>query len=229
MELAAFKTEHRVVKGVGERQQKLLLLLQRDKSGLTVDELAERLSITRTAVRQHLVALTRDGYVDQQALRKTAGRPGYVYVLTLAGDDLFPKQYSWFSSAMLHELRREHGSAGLALFLRRLASSVASGLDARVQGLSPAERVAELAKIMNELGYDARAVSSTNALAQIVATNCVYHDLAKEFPEVCHFDYELMEKLTGSPVRHPECMVRGGKVCCFVLEKAPAKAGKQKR
>lgn len=223
MGLAAHETEHRVVKGVGERQQKLLLLLQRDKSGLTVDELAERLSITRTAVRQHLAVLTRDGYVDQQTLRKTAGRPGHVYVLTLAGDALFPKQYSWFSSAMLHELRREHGSAGLALFLRRLASSVASGLDARVRGLSPAERVAALAQLMNELGYDARAVSAPGAPDEIVATNCVFHDLARDFPEVCHFDYELAEKLTATQVRHPECMVRGGKVCRFVLEKIPVK------
>ena len=217
------------VKGVGERQEELLLLLQRDKSGLTVDELAERLSITRTAVRQHLAVLMRDGYVDQQSLRKTAGRPGYVYMLTHAGDDLFPKQYSWFSSVMLTELRRELGSAGLALFLRRLASSVASGLDARVRGMSPAERVMALAQIMNELGYDARAISAPGAPAEIVATNCVYHDLARDFPEVCHFDYELVEKLTESQVRHPECMVRGGKVCRFVLEKIPVKAQKRKQ
>lgn len=213
-----------VVKGVGERQQKLLLLLQREKSGLTVDELAERLAITRTAVRQHLAALTRDDYVRQQDLRKTAGRPGYVYVLTPAGDDLFPKQYSWFSSIMLNALRQELGSAGLASFLRRLASSVAASLEARVQGMSPAERVKALAQIMNEMGYDASDVSLPNAPAQIVATNCVYHDLAREFPEVCHFDYELAEKLTGGQVTHPECMVRGGKACRFVLENVPAKA-----
>lgn len=218
-----------MMKGVGERQQELLLLLHRDKSGLTVDVLADRLSITATAVRQHLAALTRDGYVRQQALRKTAGRPGYIYALTPAADDLFPKQYSWFSSMMLHALRQQLGSPGLESFLRQLAVSIATGLDTRVQGMPAPERVAELVKIMNELGYDARAVSSPDAPARIVATNCVYHDLAKDFPEVCHFDYELMEKLTGSPVRHPECMVRGGKVCCFVLEKAPAKAGKQKR
>lgn len=228
MGLAAHETAHMVVKGVGERQKELLLLMQRDKSGLTVDVLAERLSITRTAVRQHLAALARDGYVSQQALRKTAGRPGHVYALTPAGDDLFPKQYSWFSAMMLNALREQLGSPGLESFLRRLAASVASDLDARVQGMSASERVAELAKIMNELGYDARAVSSPDAPARIVATNCVYHNLAKAFPEVCHFDYELIEKLTGSRVQHPECMVRGGTVCCFVLETVPAKMNKHK-
>ncbi|HSN39389.1 MAG TPA: HTH domain-containing protein [Burkholderiales bacterium] len=217
-----------VLKGVGERRKELLLLMQRDKAGLTVDVLAERLSITRTAVRQHLAALARDGYVSQQALRKTAGRPGHVYALTPAGDDLFPKQYSWFSAMMLNALRQQLGSRGLESFLRQLAASVASDLDARVKGRSDSEKVAELVKIMNELGYDSHTVSPPDAFAQIVATNCVYHHLAQAFPEVCHFDYELMEKLTGSRVRHPECMVRGGKVCSFLLEKVSERTNEHK-
>lgn len=205
------------VRNVSERQQQLLRLLQQEKPGLTVDQIAAGLAITRNAVRQHLAALERDGYVRKAELRKTAGRPSIAYVLTRAGDELFPKQYSWFSSAVLGALRRERGSEALALFLRKIASSIAAGLESRVAGKAPEERVAALVQIMNELGYDARTVQAKGAPATVVATNCVYHDLAREYREVCEFDYELMEKLTGRSVDHPECMVRGGNVCRFHL------------
>ena len=42
---------------LGDRQKKLLQLLLKTKSGLTVDELSGPLQITRNAVRQHLAAL----------------------------------------------------------------------------------------------------------------------------------------------------------------------------
>lgn len=208
------------MQSVSERQEALLRLLLREKPGLTVDQLAVRLAITRNAVRQHLAALERDGYVRKAELRRTAGRPSTAYVLTPAGDELFPKQYSWFSSALLGALREERGSEALALFLRKIASSVAAGLDSRVTGKTPEERVVELVRIMNELGYDARIVQARGASATVVATNCVYHNLAEEFREVCEFDYQLMEKLTGRGVDHSECMVRGGNVCRFLLKPA---------
>ncbi|MBI2313771.1 MAG: winged helix-turn-helix transcriptional regulator [Betaproteobacteria bacterium] len=217
------------MKGVSERQQGLLQQLQRDKGGLTVDELAERLGITRTAVRQHLAALERDGYVSRETVRKAAGRPGNVYALTAAGDSLFPKQYNWFSGLLLKALREERGSEGLQKLLRSLADRVVSDLEAQLAGLSTPERIQMLARIMNDMGYDARVTSQTASRVEVVASNCVYHQLAAEFPEVCHFDYRLMERLTGAPaVEHPECMVRGGHVCHFILP-VPSPAGKKRR
>jgi predicted ArsR family transcriptional regulator len=83
---------------VGDRQQRLLRLLQQEKSGLTVDELAARLAVTPTAVRQHLAALERDGYVRMQNCATADGLA--LFMLTAEGDALFPKQYAWFSSVL---------------------------------------------------------------------------------------------------------------------------------
>lgn len=209
------QTSSPLARRVGDRQQRLLRLLQQEKSGLTVDELAARLEVTATAVRQHLTALERDGYVRMQELRKTAGRPGFVYVLTAEGDALFPKQYPWFSSVLIRALQAKVGSEGLASLMRGLGAEVADSLTARMAGKTEDEQLGVLVEVMNELGYDARLTTTLNALPEVVATNCVYHALAREYPEVCHFDYELMERLTGKQVAHTECMVRGGRACRF--------------
>jgi len=223
------RTAPPAVTGFGERQQLLLRLLQQEKAGLTVDQLTERLQVTRTAVRQHLAALERDGYVHKQGLRLTGGRPGYVYTLTAAGHELFPKQYSWFSSLMLAALRRQGGSEGLTALMRQLAAGVATDLAGRMAGKTSPEQIHELERLLNEMGYNAHVDSPPDVSpTTVVATHCVYHALAAEFPEVCHFDLELMGRLTGARIQHAECMVRGGQVCRFLLEAAtPAAPGEE--
>lgn len=206
------------LRALSEPQQGLLGLLQREKGGLTVDDLAERLAVTRTAVRQHLAALERDGYVQRQVLRQSIGRPRHVYTLTMAGDYLFPKQYLWFSALLLEALKQEMGEEGLIEWLRRLALRVAEQISPQPAGPSLPERAEALVRSMNELGYDAQVTGQSGDAVEVVASNCVYYELARAFPEVCHFDYGLLEGLGAiQKVEHLECMVRGGRVCHFLL------------
>lgn len=201
---------------LGTRQQQLLRLLLENNAGMTVDEIAGALSITRTAVNQHLAALERDGYICRGDLQKTGGRPGRIYVLTELGSHLFPKQYAWFSKLLLETLKRELGEHGLTDRLRGIAEGLAAGLQGRLVDKSPAERIAEVVTIMNELAYEARAIPSTEgALPVIEAKNCVYHDLARVYPEVCQFDIALLSQMLGRDVVQTECMVRGGIACRF--------------
>lgn len=201
----------------GRRQQELLRLMLKNKAGVSIDELAAGAQITRTAVRQHLAALEADGYVCKGDERKTAGRPGQTFVLTTRGTDLFPKQYSWFSGLMLQALRQERGSEGLAQWFRELAATIAVSLAPRLAGKDEAQRLDEVATILNELAFEASVVHPTDRseAPAIEASNCVYHDLAAVFPEICQFDVELLTRLTGTPLEHHECMVRGGHVCRF--------------
>jgi predicted ArsR family transcriptional regulator len=67
-----------------------------------------------------------------------------------------------------------------------------------------------------ELGYESAPIDPANEkLPAIEATNCVFHSLARRYPEVCFFDLAMMTEVVGSDVVHDECMVRGGNVCRF--------------
>ncbi|HEX5539931.1 MAG TPA: HTH domain-containing protein, partial [Methylophilaceae bacterium] len=57
----------------GERQKELLNLLLKNKRGMSSDELAEQLSITKNAVRQHLASLENDGLVARGTTRPSGG------------------------------------------------------------------------------------------------------------------------------------------------------------
>ena len=66
-------------------------LLGARATGLTVDELADALVVSRNAVQQQVTALEREGLGSVRALRSTGGRPSRAYDLNDDGLELFPR------------------------------------------------------------------------------------------------------------------------------------------
>lgn len=205
--------------GFGQRQQELLEALLVNKEGSTIDELSAQLGITRTAVQQHTLALEQGGYIERGSLTTTGGRPSQVYVLSQKGNELFPKQYSWFSELLLNSLKSELGEEGLEEKMRQIGRQLSEGLKSKIAGLDSRQKIEGVSKMMAELGFKAEAVVEKGGeLPVIRASNCIYHQLAQEFEEVCQLDIALLESLLDGNVSHEECMVRGGKVCKFKIE-----------
>jgi len=197
-----------------DRRADLLAALLQDKGGLTIDELMERLGVTRTAVRQHLAALERDGAVARGGVRPSGGRPQHVYVLTEVGAERFTRRYSWFADLLIGLLRSELGEADLRERLKVLGESAAGALLRTAAGDERlSSRLGELAAAMRELGYETDPVNPREK--EVVARNCIFHQLAVANPEVCAFDLGLMAKYAGAKVDHVECMARGEHVCRF--------------
>lgn len=201
----------------GLRQQQLLTLLLQQKEGLTVEALSRALGITDNAVRQHLTALERDGVVEKGETQSTGGRPEHLYELTTAGQELFPRHYSWFAELLVGSLREEQGTEALRERLESMGRAVGRQVATKLFGIEDkSERIRMLSGIMRELGYQPASIGPTDEnLPGIEASNCVFHSLAQRYPEVCFFDLAMMSEVVGSDVVHDECMVRGGNVCRF--------------
>src|SRR5690606_31181546 len=75
----------------GERRKQLLRHLLRNKTGATIKELMQVLGVTRTAVRQHVAALIRQGLVAPAAVLPSGGRPRTLFALTSAGREAVPR------------------------------------------------------------------------------------------------------------------------------------------
>ena len=189
--------------------------LLQQKGGLTIDALVEKLGITRTAVRQHLSALEREGKIARGGVRPSGGRPQHLYVLTAAGTEQFPRRYSWFADLLMGLLKGELGGEALRKRLEALGAAAADSLRAQhgSEGrLQP--RLAALATAMRDMGYETDPVPPGRA-REIVAHNCVFHQIAAAHPEVCAFDLGFMARFAGAKIEHTECMARGQHVCRF--------------
>ncbi len=201
----------------GSSQQAVLNHLLDHKSGSTLDELVNAVGLSRTAVNQHLLGLEGQGLVAKTTPRKTRGRPQHVYVLTEDGANLFPKQYSWFSKLMFETLREQVGQEQASQFMYELGVKRSAALIPRLIGKNRAERIDEIVKIMNETGFVAKTYGAPGAekLPRVECRNCVYHDLSKQYPEVCRFDIGFLSGLMGAEVEHLACMQRGEDACRF--------------
>lgn len=182
-----------------------------------MDQLAQELSISRNAVNQHLASLQKQRYVDSALQSSTGGRPGRVYMLTPAGMELFPRHYSLFSRMLLRLVQQKLGDDALRQCLTDLGEQLAIEYKNRIWNKnSLTEKINEVKLIMYELGYETELnESSTNPL-EIVASNCVFHELAKDCKDVCELDISLISSLLETRIEHKECMVRGGQYCRFV-------------
>lgn len=205
---------------LGQRQQQLLTLLLEDKDGMTAEELARALDVSKSAVHQHTTALERDGYLRKVTRPSLGGRPSHAWQLTDHGMHLFPKHYAVFSNLLIDTLRETLGSEELIRVLRNLGRTLAEQARARVPVGPAAERIEAVARLMREFGYQAEAVSDEpGRTPTIVAQNCVFHDVAKKHAEVCELDLALMTSLTGTVTEQTECMLRGGTACRFKFGK----------
>lgn len=193
----------------GGTQRALLEALLREPAGLSVDQLVERVGVTANAVRQHLAVLERDGLVAYEARPAPRGRPQHIYRLSERGQEAFPRRYRELAEAVLQELGEQLPGEALGRAMRRMGKRAAADL-----GTGPVS-VPGAARLMKQLGYEAEAASG----AEIVARNCVFHQLARRFPAVCEFDLAFMEAATGRKVEHRECMLRGGACCRFRLSR----------
>jgi predicted ArsR family transcriptional regulator len=210
------------VKDLHPNQQKILEILLDEPEGATLDELAERLTLSKTAVKEHILRIEGLGYLTHRDSRGSVGRPRRRYLLSPAGHEAFPRQYAWLSNVLLELLSEDLGGEALSSILKKLAHKVSASMQERFRKAnSSAELLAEITSAMNELGYRASLrQSDLRKGAVLEATNCVYHSVAKEHPELCRFDIHFLERATGGmAVKLESCIARGGSVCRFCIRK----------
>lgn len=206
---------------LGQTQQQLLKLLNKNKLGLTISDLTESLNISRNAVKQHLVALSKNNFIQPGILHKTAGRPVQSYILTPEGKEHFSRKYSWFAQILLESIRSEKGENGLKQFLNKIGTTISAQYLPELNKLQGKKRIEQAAVILSELGYEAEAIPSKDKseVSKLEIFNCVFQNLATSCPEVCSFDLSLLSTLTGHKIDQQSCIARGGNVCCFGVKK----------
>src|SRR5690348_5521552 len=92
------------MKGLHDNQRKIIEHLMDHHEGGTLDELAEHLGVTRTAVQQHVAQLMDLGYLAFEDAKGSVGRPRRRYLISEEGIVTFPKKYSWLANAILAQL-----------------------------------------------------------------------------------------------------------------------------
>ena len=194
-------------------RDRILELLLRTDSQLSVQALAAALGISRNAAHQQVMALEREGLIERASAIRTKGRPSQGFRLSTAGKATFPRQYSLLAKQLLGELSQILGPVELHGAMQRIGKSLAASLTEKV---GPNADEGLIAGLMRELGYESRVVEGADG-PEIEAHNCVFHDLARADLSICEVDLALLRSLSGKSVDHRRCRARGEGSCRFAF------------
>ena len=186
---------------------RIITLLRR--ASRSVDELAQALDLTHTAVRAHLAALERDGLVQQRSERRGNRKPSSVYDLAPAAEFLFPQSYGQLLEVLQEWMTPEEGEDLLRTVGRRMAAQWT---------IPPGElsvRLEAAVEVLNELGGLMERETGEETLC-IRGYRCPFAAVVQEHPEVCHLVETLLTELVGVPVQE-HCERTSPAPCRFVV------------
>jgi DeoR family transcriptional regulator, suf operon transcriptional repressor len=185
--------------------------------GLTADDIAMQLGLTRSAVRVQIAAMERDGVLLKVGKRPGTTRPSHVYELTPEVEQLLSKAYIPLLTHLVGVFAEALPAQQVETLLRRTGKGLASDLSRgkRLTG-GLRSRAAAASALMNEhLGALTRVEGNGGIV--IRGAYCPLAALTGKHQGVCLAMESLVTEIVGVPVR--ECCDRDDRPrCCFEIQ-----------
>ncbi len=204
------KTDERLPPGTKQDILKLLV-----KQELSAKNLADRLGVSATAIRQHLDTLRALGLVERRKLVTRPSRPTFLYRLSSLGQRAFPKRYDLLLGLVVEALLERYGSDGLAAVVEAAARRLAEQVRGRFERSDGRGRWELLVGwLEGELAWQADVSAEPEGGRRITIHQCPFQEVSRAHPAVCGvFFGTLIRTLYGEvPVEHAPAA--GGPACC---------------
>lgn len=184
----------------------------------TIAALAQRLELTGEAVRQQLLQMQREGWIESKLDRGMepgrTGRPATRYRLTAAGDHLFPKRYDSLNVMVLDAIASELGPESVVRVLANVCEQRVAAVAPALEGLTLREKVDALKDLYVAHDPYMEAVE-TNGEFRLVERNCPFYNAAMQRPILCSVSTNALTRLLGYRVEREETFQRGNGRCVF--------------
>lgn len=215
------RTGERAILGIHQlpdSRRAILAALKRQGSA-TIARLADELQLTGEAVRQQLLQLQRDGWIESKIDRVAhergrTGRPATTYSLTEAGDHLFPKSYDALGVALLDATAAELGPDAMTRVLSRVCDDRVAQIAPAIRGLPLRDRVDALKSLYIFQDPYMEAEQTADGFL-LIERNCPFFNVAMRRPAICSVSVNALTRLLGVRVEREERFQDGDGRCVF--------------
>lgn len=185
-------------------------------SPATVEQLAEAATVSPVTVRHHLNSLQADGLIEVEAVRRKVGRPYYVYHLSEAGLELFPKKYYSLSSRLIEVLKGRFSAEIVSDLFHGVVQRIIEEHSGEFEQLSFEARLDYLVELLAQEGFLARWERNEDGY-RIVEYSCPYLSMGQLHAEICMLDTTLIQAVMRTQVQQHSCMLKGDSSCQFTF------------
>jgi predicted ArsR family transcriptional regulator len=214
---------HAAASGASALRRAILVDLRRSGPSAP-DAIAASIGASRSGVAQQLRALDTAGLVTRTAVRHGVGRPRHLYDVTADAQDLFPSNYDGLATGLLAAILEVGGDALVEDVFAARGRQAEARLRQRLverfpDGAPLADRVRELARLQDELGYIAEARVEDGAI-RLVEHNCAVLEVARGIPAACRAELDLFTGLLGVGLVRERHIAAGDRCCMYRVVEA---------
>jgi predicted ArsR family transcriptional regulator len=204
------------INSFSETKREILKTLK-EVGSASIAMLQEKLNMTGEALRQHLLQLIHDGFVERKSKKSmdpSGGRPAKQYFLTTEGEHLFPKNYDQLTMEIIDTVAENLGQDALLSVLEIMTNSRIKKWEPQLQGLSVNERVEALKGLYLQDDAYMEIEESENAI-NLIEHNCPFLNVATKRPALCSVTVSTLTQLLGYKVERTERFQNGDGRCVF--------------
>ena len=204
-----------MVSAAGMRVVKLLV----GNPPLTVTELIGASKVTRTAVTEQLNELVASGFAERTTERLPGrGRPRHLYKATSAALLLLFASNQHLVVPSIWQAIDDVGGKDLTRkVLQRVSRSMAEHYRRRITARTPAERLRQMTKLINDEGHLAQVTQGKEGQIILRKRSCPYINMFEDKRTVCGIDLDVIAAGVEAPVRQVSCRHDGDPCCAFEL------------
>jgi predicted ArsR family transcriptional regulator len=204
------------IEHLSEVRQSILLSLKHGGPA-TIAKLAGRLKMTGEAIRQHLLQLEGEGWIEKHMIRTRShggGRPSMHYRVTSEGEHLFPKSYDSLTVEVLDTVAEQLGADAITQLLKTMTEARVMEWEPRLRGLSILDRLEALKQVYS-IDDTFMEVEQSSGRLRLVEHNCPFLNVAKRRPVLCSVTVSVLTRLLGFRVVREERFQDGDGHCAF--------------
>ncbi|WP_028546621.1 helix-turn-helix transcriptional regulator [Paenibacillus taiwanensis] len=212
--------EHAAASRFSATRRKIIQLLKKLGTA-SVQQLSVQLELTGMAVQRHLNALQQENYVQmsKQRVHAGAGRPTYIYQLTLAAEQLFPRQYEVLAAELMDELEQLFGQSHIGQLFEQRRNRMMRKYELLMLDRSFEERMQALAVLQNKEGYMVTLERNGDDSYSFEEANCPIYQIAVRYRQACACELALFAELLDADVKRLQCIADGDTICQYLVAK----------
>jgi len=209
----------RLLRKIAKSQKYQILTEIKRSQGLSVSELCDRISLSYMGVKQHCVALEKDGYLDTWRRPKGMGRPEKAYRLTSQAQEFFPTEYTNFTLEILQTITQVYGPVAPEKILYQIYQNSTEDLLKKITEIKLEDKARSLAKFRDEDGYMSEYYYDQELKEhQVIEYNSPVLAIGDSYKIIDQLETQLFEAVLGCKVKREVERVSGLYKAVFHLE-----------
>jgi len=189
---------------------------------ISIDDLADKMELAKTTLREHLLQMERDDYVARDYKRSGPGRPSLQYRITPKGNDLFPSHESVLARELLRFLKANGKESLMEDFFRQFwekrLEKAREYFEQIPADTSDQERRGVLLEMLEEEGFMPEIdLNEKGNSFTVKECNCPFREVVKETRLPCKLEEMFYKKLLHPDAERSSYIADGDFSCTYEI------------